>query len=337
MRRQLRESELTSRPGAAGHSRALQRDDDWADLEVRRARPLLGTVVEIRAHTPYGSTGLLARLPDQAFAAREVARLHAAVDAAFDQVELVHRLMSYHDPDSELSLLNRREARGAQRVDPHTYHVLTAAVHFARLSRGAFDPCVAESLESWGYLPAAIGSPDGRRSGRPESPAASWEDIELLSGYRVRFKHRLRMDLGGIAKGYAVDLATRTLQRANVHEILVNAGGDLRVAGIRPHEVCLRHPQAPITAVNPLQLRNGALASSAAYFSRRLSGSRHVSALLDPRTREPYVGNDAVSIRAADCMTADALTKVVLFAPTSIAERVLDECGAEALVLRPQP
>ncbi len=339
MRLQSRASELTAQPGAAGCSRALQRNDAWADIEVRRARPLLGTVVEIRAAagTPGDSTGTAARTADPAFHERQVARLHAAIDAAFEQIELVQRLMSYHDPHSELSRLNRCEGSGVQRVDQHTYHVLTAAVHFARLSSGAFDPCVAEPLERWGYLPAIIGSADGRPAdGGPAARVASWQDIELLSDYRVRLKRRLRMDLGGIAKGYAVDLATRAMQRANVHEMLVNAGGDIRVAGTRSHEVCLRHPQAPTSAVNPLQLRNGALASSAAYFSRRSSGNRHVSALLDPRTQAPYVGNDTVSIRADDCMTADALTKIVLFAPTWITERVLDELGAEAFILRPE-
>jgi len=275
----------------------LRESNACADLEVRRARPLLGTVVEIRA------TARTPRKPDPAFAELEIARLHTAIDTAFNQVELVHQLMSYQDPDSELSRLNRCEANIPQGVNPHTYQVLTAAVGFARLSGGAFDPCVASQF-------------------------ASWEDIELLSGYRVRFKRRLRIDLGGIAKGYAVDVATQKMQSANVDEILINAGGDLRVAGTRVHEICLRHPQAPTVGVNPLQLRNGALASSGAYFS---------PALLEPRTQEPYTGSDAVSVRAGDCMTADALTKVVLFAPTSIAERALDECGAEAFVLRAQP
>lgn len=270
-----------------------ENEHDGADLEVRRARPLLGTVVEIRA---MGRS-----------AERSSAALHAAIDAAFAQVELVHRLMSYQDPDSELSRLNRCAVDSIQRVDPHTYSVLSAAMRFARLSSGAFDPCVP-------------------------SRHASWEDVELLGGHRMRLRRPLRLDLGGIAKGYAVDLATRTLQGANVRETIVNAGGDLRVSGTRTQEVSLRHPEAPTVGINPLQLRDAALASSAAYFSRSLP----VSALVDPRTREPYRGNDTVSVRAADCMTADALTKVVLFAPSRIAERVLEECGAEAFVLRAQ-
>jgi FAD:protein FMN transferase len=280
-----------------------------APLQVKRAQPLLGTVVEIRAT-----------------ALTEASRLHAAVDAAFDRIELVHRLMSYHDPESDLSRLNRCSAGRAHCVDPHTYEVLHAALHFARLSGGAFDPCVAQQLEQWGYLPAASSPP-------PTAPA-SWQDIELLSGHRVRFKRPMRLDLGGIAKGYAVDLATEALQRANVRQLVVNAGGDMRAAGDQVHHVSLRHPHAPTATTNPVQLRNSALATSAAYFSRRFSGSRTVSALLDPRSREPYVVDNSVSVRARDCMTADALTKVVLFAPASTAERVLDQCGAEAFVLQ---
>jgi thiamine biosynthesis lipoprotein len=280
-----------------------------APPQVKRARPLLGTVVEIRAT-----------------AQTDASRLQAAVDVAFDRIELVHRLMSYHDPDSDLSRLNCCDAGHAHSVDPHTYEVLRAALHFARLSDGAFDPCVAQQLEQWGYLPAA--------SPPPLTSAANWQDIELLSSYRVRFKRPTRLDLGGIAKGYAVDLATEMLQRANVQQLVVNAGGDMRVAGEQAHHASLRHPRAPTATINAVQLRNNALATSAAYFSRRLSGSRTVSALLDPRSREPYVVDNSVSVRAGDCMTADALTKVVLFAPASTAERVLEQCGAEAFVLQ---
>jgi thiamine biosynthesis lipoprotein len=287
-----------------------------------RARPLLGTLVEVRA------ASIEPRGFDPERAVGEETRLHAAIEAALAQIERVHRLMSCHDPDSELSRLNRCGPGRAQRVDPRTYHVVTAAVEFARLSGGAFDPCVADTLADWGYLPNIAGGSDRTSRG------ASWEDIELLTGNRIRLKHPLRLDLGGIAKGYAVDLAVRMLQCANVREILVNAGGDIRVAGTRTREVFLRHPLAPTTGVNPLQLRNGALASSAAYFSRRTSANGDVSALLDPRTRAPYIGNDTVSIRANDCMTADALTKVVLFASPTIAERMLDEFRAEAFVLK---
>jgi thiamine biosynthesis lipoprotein len=289
------------------------------DFEIARSRPLLGTLVEIRA-------GVQRRDHRQmSSSTAETAQLHAAVDAAFAQIEHVHHLMSYHDPDSELARLNREAVERPQRVSLHTYAVLSAAVRIARLSEGAFDPCVGACLETWGYLPPS--------RVRTESGFASWQDIELLEEQRVRFKRPLRVDLGGIAKGYAVDLATQSLQQANVQEIVVNAGGDLRVSGTRVREIVLRHPRTPGVGGTSLELESGALATSAAYFSRKRVGSGEVSALLDPRSRAAYLGHESISVHAGDCITADALTKVVLFAPPAVAERVLADFDAEAFVL----
>ncbi|HEX4242451.1 MAG TPA: FAD:protein FMN transferase [Steroidobacteraceae bacterium] len=273
--------------------------------EVCRARPLLGTRVEIRAGGD---------------AAEE--DLHAAVDLAFAAVERVHRLMSYHDPGSELTRLNRHAGAAPQRVSAGTLAVLEAALHFARLSEGAFDPGVAATLEQWGYLPKIGAAP----------PAGSWRDVEVTPDGCVRFHRPVRLDLGGIAKGFAVDLAVRTLREAGVEAVVVDAGGDLRVAGIVPRRIGLRDPRAPAGSVHSVDLENAALATSAGYFSRRWDGERYVSALVDPASAQPFLAGSSVSVRAFDCMTADALTKVVLFAPPAVAERALAQCEAHAFV-----
>ena len=81
------------------------------------------------------------------------------------------------------------------------------------------------------------------RGETPAADSAGWRDIELVDGNGVRFARPLRVDLGGIAKGYAVDLAVRTLQELEIDRIAVNAGGDLRIAGLQPRTIHLRHPQ----------------------------------------------------------------------------------------------
>jgi thiamine biosynthesis lipoprotein len=159
--------------------------------------------------------------------------------------------------------------------------------------------------------------------------------VELLDGRRVRFRRPLRIDLGGIAKGYAVDRAVAALGAAGVEAALVNAGGDLRAFGARPWSVALRHPLSPARSAHGLELRDEALATSAAYFSRRRCGTGEVSALLDPRSGRPWLGAASVSVRAADCLHADALTKVVLFAPPPLAGQVLARYGAQAYIQHP--
>lgn len=279
--------------------------------EVRRARPLLGTLVEIHAA-----------------GANPKVSLHTAIDAAFAVIERIQRLMSYQDPASELSRINREAAAAEQQVEFDTYAVIESALRFARLSDGAFDPCIGEPLERWGYLPATAPTLGPRRAF-----GGSWRDVELLGRCRVRFARPLLLDLGGIAKGYAVDRAVEVLQAAEVEQILVNAGGDLRVAGPRRNKIHLRHPHAPHLGAEVLDLQDAALATSAAYYSRRRVSSGEVSALLDPRSSRPYVGTGSVSVRAADCMSADVLTKVVLFATPELADGILAACRAQAFVL----
>lgn len=277
--------------------------------EVRRARPLLGTLVEIRA------AGGLPEAP-----------LHAALDAAFAAVERVQALMSFHDPASELSRLNREAAQHPVAVDAQTHEVLAAATALSALSAGAFDVCVGTPLRHWGYLPAGEGM---------AAPGASWRDIDLLEDGRVRFHRPLCLDLGGIAKGYAVDCAVAALRDAGVERALVNAGGDLGGFGPAPWQVGLRHPLSPAHSVHTLELRGEALATSANTFSRRRRGAGEVSPLLDPRSGRPWLGQASVSVRAPDCLHADALTKVVLFATPEVAERVLEAHGAQAYVQQP--
>src|SRR5215467_860684 len=144
---------------------------------LRRARPLLGTFVEITV----------------AHAAPDL--VEAAVEAAFDAIARVHQRMSFHDPLSDVSRLNNHAAAGAVTVDPWTFQVLEAAVELHRRSAGAFDVGVAPVLQEIGLLPGPIRA-------RPPGPLVTSVDgpIGLLPGCRVRFRDQhAAIDLGGIA------------------------------------------------------------------------------------------------------------------------------------------
>jgi len=272
---------------------------------LRRARPLLGTLVEISAR---GDPSIVP----------------AAVDRAFDAIERVHRLMSGHDPSSDVSRLNREAHRRAVEVDWHTWNVLKHAQRVATASDGAFDVTVAPRLVRWGYLP---------ERGRP-LPAVKpngYRSVELLPRRRVRFRAPTLIDLGGIAKGYAVDLACDALERCDVTDYVVNAGGDLRV-GRTPTTVHVRHPGRPAATLALGTIRQSAIATSARYFAGKRVDDGWVHPIVAPATGDPARYRDSISVQATDCMTADALTKVVAVLHTD-ATPVLDRFGAEAVVL----
>jgi len=275
-----------------------------SSIEVRRCRPLLGTFVEITA------TG------------RDEACLHCAVSAAFVKMETIQRLMSAHDPRSELSLLNQEAANRAVAVSPQTFEVLRRAQGLSTESKGAFDCTVASMLARWGMLPGRLRRQD----------AGGWRDVVLLPGRKVRFLRPLALDLGGIAKGYAVDQAVKSLFQQGVTAGVVNAGGDVRVFGPDSATIHLRHPARPQAFGQSIRLREGALATSSPNFTRKLWRGRWVSHLVNPIRRTAVTGAISVSVRASECWLADALTKVVINAP-DLAPTLLARHGAEAIVM----
>ena len=139
----------------------------------------------------------------------------------------------------------------------------------------------------------------------------NWRDIVLEKNSTVRFRQRVIVDLGGIAKGFAVDRAVKALKCAGVRSGVVNAGGDLRVFGLKSELVHLRRPAKPMRPAGAIKLRERAMATSGIYFAQRRRGSAMVSSLLNGRTCRCSRKLISVSVAAPVCMIADALTKIV--------------------------
>jgi len=276
---------------------------------VRRAKPLLGTFVEITASG--------ARKTD----------LNAGIDAAFDAVAKVHRLMSFHEPDSDVTRLNQFASQYPVSIDSWTYEVLRTAIDLNSRSRGAFDITVAPVLQGLGWLPGAVDKPWGAAQAR--NP----DKVELLADNMVCFSNaEIRIDLGGIAKGFAVDRALDALRGFGIANGLVNAGGDLAAFGPDLQTVSVRNPVDPQKFMCGISINNEALASTARRFDPVRSVATTPSAIIDPATCKPACLIDGTTVRAPSCVIADALTKVVMIAGTSATD-LLEHYRAGALLV----
>jgi thiamine biosynthesis lipoprotein len=263
---------------------------------IERAKPLLGTIVALRV------SGLAA------------ARAHTAIDAGFDAVRRVQEAMSFHEGTSDVSRLNRDAHLGPVQVSAATYAVIAHTQALSALSEGAFDITVAPHLVTRGHLPCPAHAPD------PDG-AAIWSDIELLPENHIHFLRPLWIDLGGIAKGYAVDRAMEALAAHGALQACVNAGGDLRVAGPDSEHVRLAAEDCDDAVAAVFELKDGSLASSQC----RMSGPH-----IDPRSRDRE-HRRFVSVAAPRCIDADALTKVVMMQGANCAP-VLEAFGASAAI-----
>lgn len=248
---------------------------------IRRAQPWLGTIVDITADC------------DQ-----------AGLNAAFAQIAQVHGLMSFHDPASDIARFNRAAAGTRLALHAATTAVLQLAEQLRLATDGIFNIACAPRLVANGLLPAPAADAVLYQPGQTLMQwAADGSLTKLASGW---------IDVGGIAKGYAVDLAVAALQQAGAQAGCVNAGGDLRVFGQRDWPVSLRDPEQPQRLLPAMQLRDEAMATSATYFSRSEQHGHSFSALIDGRDGRSILAASSISVRAPRCVLADALTKVVM-------------------------
>jgi thiamine biosynthesis lipoprotein len=246
-----------------------------------RCKPLLGTFVEIRIEAESLSL--------------------KALDEAFLAMEQVQSLMGFHNPYSELSQINARSHLEPVRIHPWTAEVLTIAKEVYLQSQGVFNCGVGHPLVEVGLLP--------RHHKLNHDSFGGIEDLQFIEPFLVRSSLPLSLDLGGIAKGYAVDKAVEALIANGIHTGSVNAGGDLRVFGDHSQDIHIRNPSKPHELIQIGSMKVGAIATSSLYFANRNTSS--TSFMVNPLNQEHIEFSESYSVIASKCVYADALTKVV--------------------------
>lgn len=270
---------------------------------LRRAKPLLGTLVEVACSSNAMATS----------------------EAAFAAMARVQRLMSRHEATSDLSRFNAAAPGEWTAVAPETVAVFAFALQLSAQTGGIFDVC------------AAYRQDDAGQAGTDQILPGSWRDVELdLQRSALRKHAPLRADLGGVAKGYAVDAAVRAMQQAGGGTVesqggkcqnddcasdespsgasrsgWVNAGGDLRVFGDLEMPVRVRSPQDLSGTVACVQLRDRAAATSACYGQAAAADPSAQFVLRHGLSQQPVAHGKSWTVAAPRCMAADALTKLV--------------------------
>lgn len=269
----------------------------WATRRrlVRRRIPVMGSIAEV------------AVIHDDERAAQ------AAVDAALERLLWVDRTMSRFDPSSDVGRANLIALSEPVPVHAETATVLRAAVRWATRTGGRFDPCLGSAVQLWNV--GARTSPPGPSDVLRYADRRLYEAMEV-SRHRgqdaVRFHDPdLAIDLGGIAKGHAVDLAVRALREAGIKDGLVNAGGDLYALGRaedgEPWEAGVRSPDDPTALLATLRVSDRAVATSGDYASYFDHEGRRYHHILNPKTAEPRrTDSHTITVAAETCMVADA-------------------------------
>ena len=241
----------------------------------------------------------------------------AAFDAVFQEFDRLESLMSVWRPGSDVMRVNEAAGDRPVPVSPEVLEVLTVARQFSEWTSGTFDVTFGALTGLWKFdhdqddtipAPAAI---------RRLLPLVDYKALVLDEKQHTAFlRHKgMRLHLGGIGKGYALDRAARLLRDRGVHDFMIQAGGDLYVGGTRgdrPWRVGIRDPRGPAEkSFATLELANGTFSTSGDYERSFIKDGRRYHHILDLRTGEPARLSRSVTLVTARAVLADALAKGV--------------------------
>jgi thiamine biosynthesis lipoprotein len=265
--------------------------------EERRTRFIMGTLVEI--HLPAGQ----ARGHDD------------AVNLAFGEMARLEEMMSPHRPDSLLSLINQNAGGPFTPAPAEFIEVVRRGLGWGKLTKGTFRLSLGPVVALWHFEDPEPGPPPAGKTLTRALDLVDDAAIEIRDGQIRLGKAGMKIDLGAIGKGYAVDRALAVLAGAGVKNALVNAGGDLAVLG-RPAagkawRVGLQHPRKPESLIAAFDAEDIAVATSGDYQRYYIHGGVRYHHILDPVTGMPSMGLPSATIVTANTADADALATAV--------------------------
>jgi len=258
-----------------------------------------------------------------------------AIKEAFEAIKKVDALMSTYKEDSEISILNKK---GQAQVSGETLEVIKDALKFSELTGGAFDITCRPLINLWKKAKKKKKIPTEEEI----KEAISLVDYKkiILEGSQIRLEKKgMQIDLGGIAKGYAVDKAIEALKKNGIKQALVNAGGDLYALGNNPQgrkwQIGIQNPREKDKILDIVKVKNKAVATSGDYRRYFTLEGKRFSHIVNPRTGLTVQDVPmSVTIIGPDATTTDALaTGVFVLGPEEGMKLIESLPGVEGMII----
>ncbi len=264
-----------------------------------------------------------------------------AIDRAIDEMRRLDRMLSSYDPDSEISRVNSQAGVKPVKVSPETFEVVDRVLYFASISDGAFDPTIFPVMRLWGF-----GDPQQRVPAGPEIERA----LALVDFRKVQMNPQdstifiedrgMAVDLGAIAKGYAVDRMSAIMREEGVTSFLINAGGDVYACGLKPDKtpwnVAVTDPRNPQDFLGVMKAADVSIVSSGDYERFFEEGGVRYHHIIDPKTGYPSRTSRGTAVFLASSTDADGLsTTLFILGPDKSSDVLSKFPGVGAVFVLP--
>ena len=296
--------------------------------EYSKVEFLMDTVVEIKIYH------------------RSKAEAQEAIDSSMEEMRRVEQKMSYFLPGSEVSRINKEAflegkkgsllAEGWISVSDELFSLLEESVLLSELTKGCFDITIYPLWKIWKFEGENLEVP-GKGEIERALKLVAYKNMILQNG-KINFtKKGMGIDLGGIAKGYAVDAAIKALKERNVESAMVNAGGDIYVLGRKqgkPWRIGIRHPRREGEILGTIEVENRAIVTSGDYERFFFSGGKRYHHIVNPKTGYPAYECQSVTIVAKEATFADGLaTGIFVLGPKEGMALIENLEGVEGVIV----
>jgi thiamine biosynthesis lipoprotein len=254
-----------------------------------------------------------------------------AADIAFREIKRIEGLLSLYINDSEISQLNKK---GRLKASPETIYVIKKAGEFWQATQGTFDITIAPLMELWGFYDKNYRVPEDSEI-EQRLGLIGFDKLKIDDNI-IEFKAKgMKIDLGAIAKGFAIDCAVKKLQLAGIKSALLNAGGDIFCLGDKqgiPWRVAVRSGEQ-IDYDGYLELKDMAVATSGNYEQYFFVNDTRYCHILNPKTGRPAEsGIASITVIANDCLSADALATSIFVLGEEDGKELAEKFNAEVRI-----
>ena len=273
-----------------------------------------------------------------------------AIEAGFASIERIEHILDFFSGESELSAINRAAGKGPVRISRETLDVIQRSAEVAEYTRGAFDPTIGPLMELWGFSGPSSGSasiPDAEAI-RTMTGLVDFKKMSInVAASEVSLSRKgMKLDLGGIAKGYAADMAIDAIKAKGIKSALVAVAGDIKGFGLRPDlkpwKVGIQNPRVKSievpdgdgdTIIATIDLKAEAVSTSGDYQRFFVTDGERYHHILDPETGFPARGVISVTVIAPDGYMADGLSTGIFILGREKGIKLLESLGFDGIIV----
>ncbi len=277
----------------------------------KRSTLSMGTTVEIQIQTD------------------NIAKADSAVDAAFAEIQRLNDKYTVYNPSSYINSINSSDFFS---LDEETYFLFKKCEYYNIISKGAFDPAIGNIIKALGFESKEVQNID-EDSILQYISKNNWKLIELTSDKKLIKPINVRINLGAIAKGYAVDRMFEIIKSYGFERFLINAGGEIKCTG-REWEIGVQHPRKKDRISGVLKINDRAIATSGDYERFRIKNGKRINHIFNPTTAKVADQCQSVTIITQNTLDADALATAVFVLGPVQGLRLIEEIkNTEVLII----